>query len=65
MGYIPKMFKWFYHYFKIVIMSYVTYSKIYAPNLKPFFTYEEIFQEIDTTLVEKRNYLVWTNKNLV
>ena len=67
-SYVPKMFNWFFHYFKNCNQKSMMHT---AKNMHQILSlsnsaYEEIFQEIDTTgLVEKKGIIyIWTNKNL-
>ncbi len=67
-NYVPKMFKWFFYYFKNCNKKSMMHT---AKSMHQILSlsndaYEEIFQEIDTNgLVEKKGIIyVWTNKNL-
>ena len=67
-NYIPKMFNWFFHYFKNCNHKSMLHT---AKNMHQILNlsndaYEEIFQEIDIDgLVEKKGIIyVWTNQNL-
>ena len=67
-NYLPKMIKWFYHYFKNCNQESMLHT---AKNMHQILSlsndaYEEIFQEINTDgLVEKKGIIyIWTNKNL-
>ena len=67
-NYIPKMFHWFYHYFKNCNKKSMLHTAKYMHQILNLSldAYEEVFKEIDTTgLVEKKGIIyVWTNKNL-
>jgi D-hydroxyproline dehydrogenase len=67
-NYIPKMLKWFLHYFKNCNQKSMMHTAKYMHQILSLSndSYEEIFQEIDTTgLVEKKGIIyIWTNKNL-
>ena len=67
-NYIPKMFKWFYHYLKNCNQKSMMHTAKYMHQILSLSNdaYEEIFQEIDTNgLVDKKGIIyVWTNKNL-
>ena len=67
-NYIPKMFNWFFHYFKNCNQESMLHTAKYMHQILSLSNdaYEEIFQEIDISgLVEKRGIIyVWTNKNL-
>ena len=67
-NYIPKMFNWFYHYFKNCNRKSMLHTAKYMNQILSLSNdaYEEIFQEIDTSgLVEKKGIIyIWTNKNL-
>ena len=67
-NYIPKMFKWFLHYFKNCNEKSMLHTAKYMHQILSISNdaYEEIFQEIDTNgLVERKGIIyVWTNKNL-
>ena len=67
-GYIPKMFKWFMHYFKNCNKKSMLHTAKYMHQILSLSNdaYEEIFQEIDVSgLVEKKGIIyIWTNKNL-
>ena len=67
-NYIPKMFNWFFHYFKNCNQESMFHTAKYMHQILSLSNdaYEEIFQEIDISgLVEKRGIIyVWTNKNL-
>ena len=67
-NYIPKMFKWFFHYFKNCNQKSMLHTAKYMHQILNLSNdaYEEIFQEIDINgLVEKKGIIyVWTNKNL-
>ena len=67
-NYIPKMFNWFFHYFKNCNKKSMMHTAKYMHQILSLSNdaYEEIFQEIDTTgLVEKKGIIyIWTNKNL-
>ena len=67
-NYIPKMFNWFFHYFKNCNQKSMLHTAKYMHQILSLSNdaYEEIFQEIDTNgLVEKKGIIyVWTNKNL-
>ena len=67
-NYIPKMFRWFIHYFKNCNHNSMLHTAKYMHQILSLSNdaYEEIFQEIDTNgLIEKKGIIyVWTNKNL-
>jgi len=67
-NYIPKMFNWFYYYFKSCNKNSMLHTAKYMDQILSLSNdaYEEIFQEIDTSgLVEKKGIIyIWTNKNL-
>ncbi len=67
-NHIPKMFNWFYHYFKNCNRKSMLHTAKYMNQILSLSNdaYEEIFQEIDTSgLVEKKGIIyIWTNKNL-
>ena len=67
-SYIPKMFKWFIHYFKNCNQKSMLHTAKYMHQILSLSNdaYDEIFQEIDISgLVEKKGIIyVWTNKNL-
>ena len=67
-NYIPKMFNWFYYYFKSCNKKSMLHTAKYMNQILSLSNdaYEEIFQEIDTSgLVEKKGIIyIWTNKNL-
>ncbi len=67
-NYIPKMFKWFFHYLKNCNQKSMLHTAKYMHQILSLSNdaYEEIFQEIDITgLVEKKGIIyIWTNKNL-
>ena len=67
-NYIPKMFNWFYYYFKSCNKKSMLHTAKYMDQILSLSNdaYEEIFQEIDTSgLVEKKGIIyIWTNKNL-
>ncbi len=66
-NYIPKMFNWFYYYFKNCNYSSMMHTAKYMHQILSLSNdaYEEIFQEIDTTDLVKKNGIIyiWTNKN--
>ncbi len=65
-NYIPKMFNWFFHYFKNCNQESMLHTAKYMHQILSLSNdaYEEIFQEIDISgLVEKRGIIyIWTNK---
>jgi len=67
-NYIPKMFSWFFHYFKNCNSKSMLHTAKYMHQILSLSNdaYEEIFQQIDTTgLVERKGIIyVWTRKNL-
>ena len=67
-NYLPKMFKWFFHYLKNCNQKSMLHTAKYMHQILNLSNdaYEEIFQEIDINgLVEKKGIIyVWTNKNL-
>ena len=67
-NYMPKMFNWFFHYFKNCNKKSMMHTAKYMHQILSLSNnaYEEIFQEIDINgLVEKKGIIyVWTNKNL-
>lgn len=67
-GYLPKMFKWFFYYFKNCNRKSMLHTAKYMHQILSLSNdaYEEIFQEIDTNgLVEKKGIIyIWTNQNL-
>ncbi|MDC0529885.1 FAD-dependent oxidoreductase [Pelagibacteraceae bacterium] len=67
-NYMPKMFNWFFHYFKNCNKKSMMHTVKYMHQILSLSNnaYEEIFQEIDINgLVEKKGIIyVWTNKNL-
>ena len=67
-SYVPKMLKWFFHYFKNCNQKSMMHTAKYMHQILSLSNdaYEEIFQEIDTSgLVEKKGIIyIWTNKNL-
>ena len=67
-NYIPKMYNWFFHYFKNCNQKSMLHTAKYMHQILSLSNnaYEEIFQEIDTNgLVEKKGIIyVWTNKSL-
>ena len=68
LGYLPKMFKWFFYYFKNCNRKSMLHTAKYMHQILSLSNdaYEEIFQEIDTNgLVEKKGIIyIWTNQNL-
>ena len=66
-NYIPKMFNWFFHYFKNCNQKSMLHTAKYMHQILSLSNdaYEEIFQEINTSgLVEKKGIIyIWTNKN--
>jgi len=67
-NYIPRMFNWFFYYFKNCNQKSMLHTAKYMHQILSLSndSYEEIFQEINTDgLVEKKGIIyVWTNKNL-
>ena len=67
-NYLPKMLKWFVHYFKNCNQKSMLHTAKYMNQILSLSNdaYDEIFQEIDTNgLVEKKGIIyIWTNKNL-
>ncbi len=67
-NYIPKMFSWFFHYFKNCNNKSMLHTAKYMHQILSLSNdaYEEIFQQIDTTgLVERKGIIyVWTRNNL-
>ena len=67
-NYVPKMFKWFFHYLKNCNTKSMLHTAKHMHQILSLSNdaYEEIFQEININgLVEKKGIIyVWTNKNL-
>ena len=67
-NHVPKMFNWFFHYFKNCNKKSMLHTAKYMHQILSLSNdaYEEIFQEIDVTdlIVKKGIIYVWTNKNL-
>ena len=67
-NYIPRMYKWFFHYLKNFNKKSMLHTAKYMHQILNLSNdaYEEIFKEIDiTNLVEKKGIIyIWTNKNL-
>ena len=67
-NHIPKMFNWFFHYFKNCNQKSMLHTAKYMHQILSLSNdaYDEIFQEIDTNgLIEKKGIIyVWKNKNL-
>ena len=67
-GYVPKMLPWIFQYLKNCNKKSMLHTAKYMHQIlnHSMDSYEEIFQEIDTTnLVEQKGIIyVWTNQNL-
>ncbi len=67
-NYVPKMFKWFFHYLKNCNTKSMLHTAKHMHQILSLSNdaYEEIFQEININgLVEKKGIIyVWTNKNI-
>ena len=67
-NYVPKMFKWFFHYLKNCNTKSMLHTAQHMHQILSLSNdaYEEIFQEININgLVEKKGIIyIWTNKNL-
>ena len=67
-NYVPKMFKWFFHYLKNCNTKSMLHTAKHMHQILSLYNdaYEEIFQEININgLVEKKGIIyVWTNKNI-
>ena len=68
-NYIPKMLNWFLYYLKNCNQKSMLHTAKYMHQILSLSNdaYEEIFQEIDTTDLVKKNGIiyVWTNKNMM
>ena len=63
-NYIPKMFKWFLHYFKNYNEKSMLHTAKYMHQILSISNdaYEEIFQEIDTNGLERKGYYLCLDK---